>query len=110
MSAANTTLPDGTERTTPTKPNTQKYVLINAYDELVRTNVRTLMEKMDMCQCEKCFLDACALVFNRQYTHFVTTLEGALLTKVPEMNHGNQVEMTVVILEALRMVKAFPKH
>lgn len=86
------------------------YVLVNAYDELVRSNVRSLMEKMDMCQCEKCFLDTCALVFNRQYTHFVTTVQGALLTKVPEMSHSNQVEMTVVILDALRMVKAFPKH
>lgn len=87
-----------------------KYILVNAYDDLVRTNVRSLMSKMDMCQCDKCFLDACALVLNRQYAHFVTTLEGQLLAKVPEMNHGNQVEMTVVILEALRKVRSFPKH
>lgn len=101
---------DNEEKIIPTKQLDEKYTLINAYDDLVRTNVRGLMKKMDMCQCEKCFLDACALVFNRQYTHFVTTRAGALLTKVPEMNHSNQVEMTVVILDALRMVKSFPKH
>lgn len=98
------------EKTTPTKELSEQYVLVNAYDDLIRTNVRNLMSKMDMCQCEKCFLDTCALVFNRQYTHFVTTRQGELLTKVPEMSHSNQVEMTVVILDALRMVKAFPKH
>lgn len=88
----------------------EEYILINAYDELVRTNVRNLMSKMDMCQCEKCYLDTCALVFNRQYTHYVTTRRGAVLAKIPEMSHSNQVEMTVVIMDALRMVKSFPKH
>ena len=87
-----------------------RYQIVNAYDDLVRTNVRQLMQSFDMCQCEKCFLDACAIVFNRQYSHFVTTREGALLTKVPEMNHGNHVEMTVTILDALRIIKNFPKH
>lgn len=101
---------ESTEKTVPTKDITENYVLVNAYDDMVRTSVRSLMSKMDMCQCEKCFLDACALVFNRQYTHFVTTRQGALLTKVPEMSHSNQVEMTVAVLEALRIVKSFPKH
>ncbi|WRS27741.1 late competence development ComFB family protein [Oscillospiraceae bacterium MB08-C2-2] len=87
-----------------------KYVLINAYDDIVKTMVRQFMDKTEMCRCEKCFLDVCALVFNRQYTHFVTTREGALLAKVPEMNHGNRVEMTVVVMDAIRIVKNFPKH
>lgn len=93
----------------PKEPK-EKYLIVNAYDDLVRVNVRSLMDASDMCKCEKCFLDTCALVFNRKYTHFVTTREGALLTKVPEMSHGNHVEMVVTIMEALRMVKNFPKH
>lgn len=98
------------EKFTLTKEQEKTYRLVNAYDDLVRTNVRAMMAKVDMCQCEKCFLDICAIVFNRQYTHFVTTREGQLLAKVPEMNHGNQVEMAVIIMDALRIVKAFPKH
>lgn len=98
------------ENSVPTGEPREAYVLVNAYDDLVRTNVRHLMQKMDMCQCEKCFLDTCAMVFNRQYTHFVTTRKGELLAKVPEMSHSNHVEMTVVILDALRLVKSFPKH
>ena len=94
----------------PVKKPKQSYVLVNAYEDLVKTNVRSMMEQTDMCQCEKCFLDACAIVFNRKYTHFVTTREGMLLTKVPEMNHGNHVEMMVTIMDALHIVKNFPKH
>lgn len=101
---------DNTAKVENTATKEPEYILVNAYDDMVRTNVRQLMEKTDMCRCEKCFLDICALVFNKEYTHFVTTKKGALLAKVPEMSHGKGVEMTVVILEAIRMVKDSPQH
>lgn len=103
-------MPEEEQKKVPAEQPTEKYVLINAYDELVRTNVRALMKEMDMCQCKKCFLDACALVFNRQYAHFVTTRKGELLTKIPETNYVNHAEMTVTILDALRIVKESPMH
>lgn len=87
-----------------------KYILINAYDDIVRASVRDLMSKSDMCQCDKCFLDVCAVVFNRKYARFVTTTEGQLLSKVPQISYGGQVEMTVTILDAIKMVRDFPKH
>lgn len=87
-----------------------KYILINAYDDIVRSSVRELMSKSDMCRCDKCFLDICAIVFNRKYSRFVTTTEGQLLSKVPQISYGGQVEMTVTILDAIKMVRDFPKH
>lgn len=87
-----------------------KYRLINAYDELVRGSVKEMMEQTDMCRCEKCYLDVCAIVFNRRYTHFVTSGEGEALAKIPDMNHGNRVEMMVMIMDAIKTVKSFPKH
>lgn len=87
-----------------------KYILINAYDDIVRSSVRDLMAKSEMCQCDKCFLDVCAVVFNRKYSRFVTTTEGQLLSKVPQISYGGQVEMTVTILDAIKMVRDFPKH
>ena len=85
-------------------------ILVNAFDDIVRTNVRKLMEEIDMCRCEKCFLDACAIVFNNRYTHFVTTQQGALLAKVPVMNHGNHIDLIVEITNALQLVKNSPMH
>jgi competence protein ComFB len=86
------------------------YQLVNAYDELVQTAVREVMDKTDMCKCEKCFLDICAIVFNQGYTHFVNTREGQLLKKIPSMNLGNQVEMMVQVMHAIKLVKNFPHH
>jgi len=88
----------------------EHFKLVNAYDELVQTAVREVMNKTDMCQCERCFLDICAIVFNGGYTHFVNTLEGELMKKVPDMNLGNHVEMMVQVMHAMKLVKNFPHH
>jgi len=88
----------------------KEFKLINAYDDLVRTAVQEMMDSTDMCKCERCYLDACAIVFNQKYTHFVNTREGDLLRKVPSMNHSNRVELMVTVMNALKLVKDFPHH
>ena len=98
------------EETATARKRPEHYRLINAYDELVTTAVREVMGKNDMCQCERCFLDICAIVFNQGYTHFVNTREGHLLKKIPDMNLGNHVEMMVQVMHATRLVKDFPHH
>ena len=86
------------------------YQLVNAYDEIVRMSVREVINSMDMCKCDRCFLDACAIIFNRGYSHFVNTREGELLKKIPDMNTGNRVEMMVQVMHALKLVRDFPHH
>ena len=87
-----------------------KFKLVNAYDDIVRTSVRDLMKNTDMCKCERCFLDTCAIVMNRGYAYFVNTHEGELLKKIPDMNTGNHVELMVHVMHALKIVKNFPHH
>jgi len=90
-----------------------KYALVNAYDDTVRTRVRELMNQTDMCQCEKCFLDACAMVFNNRtynYTFFVTTARGELFAKIPEMNPVNLADLTVACIAAIEKVRISPNH
>ena len=98
------------EETVSTRKRPVHYQLVNAYDELVQTAVREVMSKTDMCQCERCYLDICAIVFNQGYTHFVNTREGQLLKKIPDMNLGNHVEMMVQVMHAMKLVKDFPHH
>jgi len=102
-------MPDQEERTVPRK-RPENFQLVNAYDEVVRMTVREVMDKTDMCKCERCFLDACAIVFNRGYAYFVNTKEGELLKKIPDMNLGNHVELMVDVMHALKLVKNFPHH
>ena len=88
----------------------EQFHLVNAYEEVVRSAVKEMMDKTEMCRCERCFLDACAIVFNKGYTYYVNTKEGELLKKIPDMNLGNHVEMSVQVMHALRLVKSFPHH
>ena len=97
------------EKTTQRERPAQ-FKLVNAYDDVVKMTVREVMDKTDMCKCERCFLDACAIVFNRGYSYFVNTKEGELLKKIPDMNLGNHVEMMVQVMQALKMVRDFPHH
>ncbi|NLW79121.1 MAG: late competence development ComFB family protein [Ruminococcaceae bacterium] len=91
--------------------NQGKYHLINANEELVKENVRKFMAKTpDMCQCEKCFLDVCAIVFNKGYARFATTTEGGLMARVPDMNLANHAGLVVAITEGIELVKRSPQH
>ena len=102
------------EKKTTDKPSQRKrptqFRLVNAYDEIVRTSVREVMNNTDMCRCERCYLDACAIIFNSGYVRFVNTREGELLSKIPDMNTGNRVEMMVQVMHALKLVRDFPHH
>lgn len=87
------------------------FELVNAYDELVRTQVKQYVEQEDgMCQCEKCFLDTCAFVFNHGYSNFVTTAKGQLMTEIEEATNASRIDLAVTIMDAIRRVKASPLH
>jgi len=98
------------EETAAKRKRPEQFKLVNAYDEIVRTAVLEMMENTDMCKCERCFLDVCAIVFNRGYAHYVNTREGEILKKIPEMNQGNRAQLTVQVLHAIKMVQDFPHH
>ena len=100
-------MPEIDERNEASRP---KVILVNAYDELVKTNVRTLISKMDMCQCEKCYLDVCALVLNQLPPKYVTTPKGTLMAKLPSMSNKKEAELTIMITQCAKMVQGKPMH
>ncbi len=88
----------------------KSYVLVNITEQLVRKRVRELMPEMKMCQCEKCFLDTCALILNQLPCHYVTTLKGELLTRLDASGLQSNVDLTVYVLQALKKVGEMPHH
>jgi hypothetical protein len=38
--------------------NHDEYILVNITEQIVKRRVRTAIAEMDMCPCEKCYLDA----------------------------------------------------
>ena len=86
------------------------YLLVNTTEQVVRKKVRELMEQLDMCQCEKCFLDTCAMVLNQMSSHYVTTRKGELLTLLDANGFQYRTNLTVCVLQMLKRVKEQPKH
>lgn len=90
--------------------NNSEYVVINAYEELVKDNVLMMIKYMDMCSCEKCVSDVCALVLNQMQPHYVTTRRGELLTQVTQSVRDKYIDLTVKVVHALQLVKESPRH
>ena len=88
-----------------------EFVLVNITEQLVRNKVRELMKDFDMCQCEKCYLDACAIILNQQFdSHYVTTRKGELLMLLDATGYQYKTDLTVSVLQALKAVQAQPQH
>ena len=87
-----------------------KYVLVNAMEEEVRDEVKKVLSTVDMCKCEKCLLDICAIVLNALKPSYTTTEKGALLVKAGSSAPTGHVDMIVEISKAVELVKQAPQH
>lgn len=88
----------------------KQYVLINIAEELVRRKVREIMETYDICKCDKCFLDTCAIVLNTTDPLYVTTEKGSLFSMLDATHYQFKTDLTVSVLQALKVVKDRPHH
>ncbi len=92
------------------KKSDKDYVLVNIVEAVVREKTRELIKTMDMCCCEVCYLNACAIALNSLKQLYVTTYKGALLSKISTIGVGYQAVLICEIIKALMIVKASPRH
>lgn len=85
-------------------------ILVNIAEAIVREKAKKLIKTIDMCQCETCCLNACAIVLNTLKPLYVTTKRGALLSQINTTNYTYQTDLTVEIVKALMLVKEKPRH
>ena len=90
--------------------STTKYTLRNYWEDRVIEKTKDIISKLDMCQCEKCLLDICALVLNKLTPQYVTTEKGHLMRKVPSETAKIETELTVLISSCAKMVSGKPMH
>jgi competence protein ComFB len=93
-----------------TKNEDGAFLLVNIMEEMVRLQVNEQIKKMDMCQCERCRLNACAVALNHLPSHYVTTRKGALLGQLEDVEINYQTGITVEVTKALMLVKDNPLH
>lgn len=85
-------------------------MLMNCLEDLVRIRVKELMEESDICQCEKCRRDVCAIVLNSLDPRYVTTEKGLLFSLLSATDTQYKTDLTVSIVQAIKIVKEAPQH
>ena len=91
--------------------NQPKYMLFNAMEEAVREEVRATMNKANVCRCDKCYHDICALVLNNSPPQYVTTQEGVLIKKASALLSMDALtKLSAEIFNAINKVKDNPCH
>lgn len=93
-----------------TKNDSGELALVNIVVEMVGQKVNELINDMDMCDCKRCRLNACAIALNNLPSHYVTTEKGALLGELDDVEINYQTNITVEVTKALLIVKERPLH
>lgn len=88
----------------------KEYVLVNIAEELIRKKAREMMAGFDMCQCDKCYLDVCAIVLNKTHAYYCTTEKGKLLSLLETTDYQFKTDLYVSMLQAMQFVKEHPRH
>lgn len=71
---------------------------------------QTLLERYDICKCEKCRADIIAYVLSRIPAKYVTTDVGAISTLVEQEKVENEAEIIRKIIDAIKTIGKHPHH
>ncbi|MCL2095538.1 MAG: late competence development ComFB family protein [Oscillospiraceae bacterium] len=89
-----------------------KYYLKNTLeDAVIEETVASLKHIPDVCRCEKCFYDICALALNEFPSYYATSEQGELIRKANNLlNIEMRTKITAAVFKAVELVKQTPMH
>ncbi len=83
----------------------------NVLEAMVAREYRELMLTMPhACHCAMCREDVLVYALNRLPPRYVATLEGEVLSEVRMEAEQGRADITVALLEGIRVVAASPRH
>lgn len=85
--------------------------LYNFMEIGVRNHIKEILEKQDdMCKCEQCIDDISAIALNNLPPKYIAREEGALYSKLSEMENQFSVDIIKEITKAINIVSRNPRH
>jgi len=80
-------------------------------EELVFSKVdEYLKANQDLCQCERCRLDICAIVLNSFPPKYIVSDKGEAYSRLAALNSQFKVDLVTAIIQAANEVKKNPRH
>ena len=101
---------DNTDNTKRIENEHSEYLYNVMENEVVEEAKVMIPKDPDVCQCEKCFYDICAIVLNSIKPHYITTTKGELFARTGKANWSEKRHITVEVLRAIEVVKQRKSH
>ena len=84
--------------------------LKNYMEDCVAELLTDVLDRMDVCKCERCRLDILAQVLNKMPPKYVVTHKGQLYTKLSGLHSQWNVDILTAITTAASIVNQRPRH
>jgi len=108
MDKENQINPNDSDKNDENKPTFQ---LVNSMEVVVLEKAKdTIQYDTEVCKCEKCFYDICAIVLNSIKPKYSTTNVGTLYVRASNLEMAEAVQMSVEVAKAIELVKKRPAH
>ena len=88
----------------------KKNVLFNALEAVVREDVENTLRNMDVCKCDRCFNDICAIVLNAIKPMYSAGEKGELFVRAVSSMPVARMERMIDISKAIKIVSNSPLH
>ena len=82
----------------------------NYMEDIVQDMLPSVLDRIDMCRCERCKMDIFANVLNKLPPKYVVTRKGQLYTKIASLQHQFDVDIITAITTAAGLVAKYPRH
>ena len=89
-----------------------KYYIKNAMEDAVIDEAKSALKHMsDICKCDKCFYDVCAIALNTFPASYATSEQGELFKKAGVLlNAETRNKISAAVFDAIKTVKDNPIH
>ena len=86
------------------------YSIKNHMEEVVFNHMKSILNGMDVCKCEKCSMDIAAIALNELPAKYVVTEKGVLFSKIDALHQQFEIGVTAAIIRAIQIVQKTPLH
>ena len=89
-----------------------KYYIKNAMEDAVIDEAKSALKHMaNICKCDKCFYDVCAIALNTFPASYATSEQGELFRKARVLlNAETRNKISTAVFDAIEIVRDNPTH
>lgn len=84
--------------------------LKNYMEQVLFSQMKEVLEGIEVCKCEKCILDIAAIALNSLPPKYIVSEKGELYSKVETLKNQFEVDIIAALTKAAVIVRMNPRH